>query len=208
MYNFISTFDELNKLYEADKAAARAKNKIDKEAAAKALLGEEAVDEGIIGDTIRGAVKGFLGEEAEEEIEEPRQVICECDKCGALVIKAETDIVVDEESDLVNVEEECQFCEEANGYKIIGAVAPYEAVPEEAEEIEDEVEELEEILDVNVDADLRDFAGTGNKVSVLNPGLESLDREKDEEDLEELLDANLKIDAKGFGGENNDVSVL
>lgn len=75
---------------------------------------------------------------ADEEVDievvddENRQVICECDKCGALVIKDEADIVVDEETDLVNVEDECQFCEEAKGFKIIGVVAPYEVAEEPA----------------------------------------------------------------------------
>jgi hypothetical protein len=83
----------------------------------------------------------------------PRQVICECDKCGALVIKDEADIVVDEETDLVNVEDECQFCEEAKGFKIIGVVAPYEAA--EAEEpVEDELAEEDDIIE----EDLADVA--------------------------------------------------
>lgn len=71
--------------------------------------------------------------------EEPRQLICECDKCGALVVKDEADIVVDEESDLVNVEDECQFCEEAKGFKIIGTMIPYEVAEEvSVEEVSEE----------------------------------------------------------------------
>ena len=82
----------------------------------------------------------------DEEIEivddEPRQVILECDKCGAIMIKSEADIVVDEESDLANVEDECQFCEETAGYKIIGVVAPYETTDEAIEEpVSDVVED-------------------------------------------------------------------
>lgn len=93
-------------------------------------LTEAAEDEEIeiVDDEV--AVEEVPAEEPAVE-DEPRQVICECDKCGALVIKAEADIVVDEESDLVNVEDECQFCEEAKGFKIIGVVAPYEVADEE-----------------------------------------------------------------------------
>ncbi len=58
--------------------------------------------------------------------EDIRQVVLECDKCGALVIKPEADIIVDEESDLVNVEDKCAFCEDAEGFKIVGIVMPYE----------------------------------------------------------------------------------
>jgi hypothetical protein len=82
-------------------------------------------------------------EEIEIDIEEePRQLICECSKCGALVIKAEADVVADEESGLVDVEEECQFCEEAKGYKIVGVVAPYEVAEEEPVEDEEPIEEI------------------------------------------------------------------
>ncbi len=58
--------------------------------------------------------------------EEPKQTIIECSKCGALAIVDEVE--VDEESDLVNMKDECKFCEEKEGYKIVGSVVPYEAV--------------------------------------------------------------------------------
>jgi hypothetical protein len=86
-------------------------------------------------------VKESLHEEDTEEsvVEEPteealKQVILECSKCGALAIKDEADVKVDEESDLANIDEACQYCEEAEGYKIIGVVAPYEIAEEELEE--------------------------------------------------------------------------
>jgi hypothetical protein len=80
----------------------------------------------------------------EAEVVEPKQLILECSKCGALVIKDESDIELDEEADLVNVNDECAFCEEAAGYTIVGAVAPYEVV-----EVEDD-EETEEGLDEGI----------------------------------------------------------
>lgn len=86
-----------------------------------------------------------FAEEPVAPIEEPaeeaeaRQLILECAKCGAIVIKDEADVVVDEESDLVNVEDECEYCEEKEGYKIIGVVAPYEAA--EIEVVDDETSE-------------------------------------------------------------------
>jgi hypothetical protein len=184
--NFISTFDELNKLYEA-KQSAKDEKKLDEywsdeeypghdpecpypgresrpsswsngapkwwldqggtEASWKAAVQKsanktyrnpwEGLDKDCKGDKLTEA------EDAEIEIvdDEPRQIICECDKCGALVIKAEADIVADEESGLVNIEDECQFCEEAKGFKIIGVVAPYEAVEEEIFDESDEAPE-------------------------------------------------------------------
>jgi hypothetical protein len=91
--------------------------------------------------------------------DEPRQVICECDKCGALVIRDEADIVVDEKTDLVNVEEECKFCEEAKGFKIVGVMVPYEVaeVAEVAEEAPAEESDVEDETDI-IDEDLADIA--------------------------------------------------
>lgn len=167
MYNFISTFDELNKLYEeVEVKEACNKTAVEEDGVEESfmgdainngvvpaalnklsggkLLGEDAevdeVEEGLIGSAVGGLVHGaasavgshvtskVLGEDADiDDVDEPRQIICECDKCGALVIKDEADLVVDENTDLVNVEEACKFCEEAAGFKIVGVVAPYEA---------------------------------------------------------------------------------
>ncbi len=132
MYNFISTFNELNKLYEEVDVKKVEQDDLVEESCAEELV--EAADDDVIEDDFADE-EGISAEEApieEPAVEdEPRQVICECDKCGALVIKDEADIVVDEDTDLVNVEDECQFCEEAKGFKIIGVVAPYEAVNED-----------------------------------------------------------------------------
>ena len=118
--------------------------------AVKGFLGEEKAEEGLIGDTIRGAVKGFLGEEKvdEDEIEiiddEPVQVVLECKKCGALVVVDEADVKVDEETDLVNVDNECKFCEEKEGFVIVGSLAPYSVVEYTEEEPEEEIDEESE----------------------------------------------------------------
>lgn len=64
--------------------------------------------------------------------DEPKQHVIECNKCGALVIVDEVE--VDEESDLVNVKDKCKFCEEKEGYKIIGSIIPYEEAVEVAPE--------------------------------------------------------------------------
>lgn len=106
--------------------------------------------------------------EAEAEAVESRQLVLECTNCGAVIIRAESDVKVDEESDLANMEEACQYCEETSGYKIVGIVAPYEV--EEATEEEDIVitddEPVEEsLLDVNLPIDV-DVQANGNDVSV------------------------------------------
>lgn len=108
--NFISTFDELNKLYEAN--AEKVEESCTKEALTEETAEEEEIE--IINDEVPVD---------EVESDEPKQTVLECSKCGALVIVDE--VVVDEESDLVNVEDVCKFCEEKEGYKIIGSVVPY-----------------------------------------------------------------------------------
>lgn len=133
--------------------------------------------------------------------EEAKRVILECGNCGALVIKEEQDVVVDEETDLANVDEECQYCEETAGYKIVGSVIPYEAATTEDLDQDAKSEDaLEELLDVNVDA--KGFGGEGNNVSVLGgrlPALEGLGEE--EADLDEgIFDFGKKKKAAAKGG--------
>lgn len=116
------------------------------------------VEEGLLG----GAVAGFAGaalknklteddEEIDDEIEddeeaapEEEQLVLECNKCGGIIIKPFKDVKIDDESDLANVDEACQYCEETEGYKIMGVLAPYGEIVEEATEIDTGTEELEE----------------------------------------------------------------
>ena len=151
--NFISTFEELDKLYESTSAEKEDVNSKDtaevEEACMKETLTEASDEEEIeivddeVSEKDLSTEEASVKEPVEDEENEPKQLILECDKCGALVIKVEADVVVDEESGLADVEESCAFCEETAGYKIIGVVTPYEAA-----EVNDE--ELEEVLDFNV----------------------------------------------------------
>lgn len=109
--------------------------------------------------------------------EESRRLVIECDKCGALVIKDEADIVVDEETDLVNVEDECQFCEEANGYKIIGVVAPYEVAEEVVNEEPVEEEPVEEAVEESKTEDLTEAKTTKQRLIVIEPGYQYKDKD-------------------------------
>ena len=151
MNNFISILEELNKLYEeaAKEEAAKADKKIIKpedtkeESCSRKSITEAADDEEIeivddeeVSDEVEGSV-----EDVEED--EPKQVLLECSKCGALVVKSEVDVVVDEGTDLVDVDETCSICGESGSYKIVGVVVPYEiedGEPEDESEVEPEVE--------------------------------------------------------------------
>ncbi len=128
--NFRNVFDELNKLYESeevakDEAAKQAVKPNEKQPLEAEKKVVEALTEADEEDVI-DIVDEEGADEAPAEEEEARQLILECDKCGALVIKDEADVTVDDETGLVDVEDACQFCEEATGYKIVGVVAPYE----------------------------------------------------------------------------------
>lgn len=130
--NFISAFDELDKLYESVDID-QLKEDIDEEVVEEA---EEAATE-------------EASEEAEEEVEEEvvnKPIVLECVKCGALVIKDESEVTIDEESDLANVGEECAYCEESEGFKAIGTFEPYvvETVEDEAPEEDAEAEVIED----------------------------------------------------------------
>lgn len=159
MNNFISTFEELNKLYEEASKAEIKKNSENfgrkKEEACTAKSIAEAADSEELEVVDDEAFSGDGASIDDINEEEPRRVICECDKCGALVIKDEADIVVDEETDLVNVEDACQFCEEAVGYKIVGIVAPYEAAEAEEEVVEESLNNSELLKEIGKTNELK-----------------------------------------------------
>lgn len=111
MNNFVSVFEELSKLYEADE--------LDQEVAVE---NAEAAEEAPVEETAA---------------DEPKQLVLECTKCGAVFVKAEEDVVIDEATDLANVEEECSACEEAAGYKVLGELLPYASEESVEESIED-----------------------------------------------------------------------
>ena len=148
--NFISTFEELNKLYEEviPEEDISVEDAPIEEACVKEELTEAADEEIEIVDDETPIDE--VPEEESVEDDEPKQVVIECTKCGALVIKSEADIVVDEESGLVNVEDKCAFCEETEGYKIIGTMIPYE----DAEVEETEVSEVEDTESADVDEEV------------------------------------------------------
>lgn len=119
MNNFVSIFEELDRLYESDKQA----NDVD--------VAEEEIDIEIEEDEATEATETTAEDDAITT--EPRMLVLECANCGSITLKSEEDAVIDDETDLVDVEVACQYCETAKGYKIVGVVAPYT----EADELEE-----------------------------------------------------------------------
>lgn len=114
--NFTSVFEELNNLYE--EVTAETEDTDDVELDIEAIEDSEADAAEVVNKT---------EESNDTKAEEPKQVILECSKCGSIVLKNESDIKFDEATDLVDIEVPCQYCEETEGYKLIGMVAAYEA---------------------------------------------------------------------------------
>lgn len=63
----------------------------------------------------------------EEELKDSYKgkVIIACKICNTMQYEDPQDIVIDDESDYVNVGQECPSCSSTDGFKIIGQVAPY-----------------------------------------------------------------------------------
>jgi hypothetical protein len=85
------------------------------------------------------------------------KLILQCPICKSLIYKDEEDIVKDEESEYVNVEESCPYCKEDGGYLIVGKVAPYSEHPEESEgEVKGELKSEEDDEDLEVKSEVKD----------------------------------------------------
>lgn len=64
---------------------------------------------------------------SEEELQDSYigKVILDCVICQSKIYKDPSEVTISEEGDLVNIGEECPYCQSSDGYKIIGEVAPY-----------------------------------------------------------------------------------
>ena len=68
------------------------------------------------------------------------KVILDCDVCHSKIYKDPSEVVIDDESSLANIDEECPYCYSTDGYKIIGEVASYDGASLEDDD-EDDTEE-------------------------------------------------------------------
>lgn len=78
--------------------------------------------------------------EDEEELQDSYEgkVIVACGVCHELQYKDPADIIIDEASEMVNIEESCPVCYSTGGFKVIGEVAPYCAKCEDDEPKQEE----------------------------------------------------------------------
>ena len=70
------------------------------------------------------------------------KVILECECCHSRIYKNIRDVVIDKETELANIDEECPVCNCTLGWSVIGKIEKFnpDDIPEEPEEKEEEVE--------------------------------------------------------------------
>lgn len=66
------------------------------------------------------------------------KVILDCDVCHSKIYKDPSEVIIDDESSLANVDEECPYCYSTDGYKIIGEVASYDGASSENEDADED----------------------------------------------------------------------
>lgn len=108
--------------------AFSALNILDEETFSFDKNGAEKLAQFMDGDTEPG-FEPIIDSEAhsEEELKDSYvgKVILSCQICHTLSYKDPADVVVDEESNSVNIDEECPYCGSTDGYKVVGQVADY-----------------------------------------------------------------------------------
>jgi len=86
-------------------------------------------------------------------------VILDCCVCHSKLYKDPLEVVIDPETEYVNVDDECPYCFSTNGFLVVGQVAPYNAETKEQEiEVEDEKEDTEAEVEVEIEEALNEEA--------------------------------------------------
>jgi len=130
-------------------------------------------DQGVI-DELQSFVADDIEAPAEEEIIDVEadevedlqdnyigKVILECDCCHTRIYKDIKDVIIDDDTGLANIEEQCPVCSNAFGWNVIGKIEPFKEgefddEPEDAEEAEDAEEDVPEISDDEIGEALKE----------------------------------------------------
>jgi aspartate carbamoyltransferase regulatory subunit len=121
--NLFSAFDKLDKLYES--AEKPEETNVEQEvAAADDKIEIEIVDDEEVDDAST----------EKEPSDVDAQLVLACSKCGGIIVKPEADANVAEDTGIANIDEACQYCENTEGYKVLGIMTPYGAEEAEPEE--------------------------------------------------------------------------
>lgn len=127
---FQTILEELDRLYEEQKPVVEKDDEAVEDSCTESKLAETSDDEEIVivddeAETTDADVEDSIDDQDEESAAEV-QLVLECVNCGALTISSSADVKVEDEADLANVGTACQYCEAADGYKVIGTFIPNE----------------------------------------------------------------------------------
>ena len=124
------------------------------------------------------------------------KVVLDCSVCHSKIYKDPSEIVIDEVEELANVGEECPYCYTADGFKVLGQIAPFSAdvKPTEdevaEEEADDVVEDCKEDDEDDKDDDEDDdfLEALSEKMSQMNEAEMSDEDKRDNQILRNIYD--------------------
>lgn len=113
--------------------------------------------------------------ETEEELKKDYigKAILQCEICQSMIYKNPDEVVIDEETQLANIDEVCPFCQSEDGFKVIGEIKEFcddeeceeKHEEEETEESEEPVEEKsEEEVEVSSEEEIEESIKTRKRV--------------------------------------------
>lgn len=124
------------------------------------------------------------------------KVVLDCSVCHSKIYKDPSEIVIDEVEELANVGEECPYCYTADGFKVLGQIAPFsddvkptedEVAEEEADDVvEDDTDDDEDDKDDDEDDDF--LEALSEKLSQMNEAEMSDEDKRDNQILRNIYD--------------------
>ena len=124
------------------------------------------------------------------------KVVLDCSVCHSKIYKDPSEIVIDEVEELANVGEECPYCYTADGFKVLGQIAPFsdDVKPTEdelsEEEADDVVEDCKDDDEDDTDDDEDDdfLEALSEKLSQMNEAEMSDEDKRDNQILRNIYD--------------------
>lgn len=117
------------------------------------------------------------------------KVVLDCSVCHSKIYKDPSEIVIDEVEELANVGEECPYCYTADGFKVLGQIAPFS---DDVEPTEDEVseEEADDVVEDDTDDGEDDdfMEALSEKLSQMNEAEMSDEDRRDNQILRDIYD--------------------
>ena len=124
------------------------------------------------------------------------KVVLDCSVCHSKIYKDPSEVVIDEVEELANVGEECPYCYTADGFKVLGQIAPFsddvkptedELSEEEADDVvEDDTDDDEDDTDDDEDDDF--LEALSEKLSQMNEAEMSDEDKRDNQILRNIYD--------------------